>query len=184
MKYCVNKRNLSLSTPRVARGQAGFTLVELLVSLVISLIAIGGMILVMANMVGVTRDSTNTARLTNELRTGMQVLTRELRRANFDEDFTTCIGSGSGACPDFEIVDTLDDVDTETQECLGYGYRRKVGTDWQPATGAMRLNEGVLEFNTTSGSCSTGTWVAITDGDVVDIFDLEWDNDQVHRRLR
>ena len=107
----------------------------------------------------------------------MQVITRELRRANFDEDFTTCIGSGSGACPEFELVDTLDAVANENQECLGYSYRRNVSGAWQPAEGAMRLNEGVLEFNTAGGSCNAGTWVAITDGDVVDIFDLEWDND-------
>ena len=167
-----------MSTPRLRVRQAGFTLVELLVSLVISLIAIGGMILVMANMVGVTGENLNSARLSNELRTAMQVVTRELRRANFDEDFTACVGSGSGACTEFEVVDTFDAVADESRECLGYAYRRKVGGGWQPAEGAMRLNDGVLEFNTANGSCGAGTWVAITDGDVVDIFDLEWDNDQ------
>ncbi len=56
-----------MTVSKYGSRESGFTLVELLVSLVVSLIAVSGMILVMSNLLGVTQDSINTTRLSSEL---------------------------------------------------------------------------------------------------------------------
>ncbi len=68
----------------------GVTLVELMVALVISLIASSAMVLLMANMMGTGTQTIQMSRLTQDLRTAMQLMTRDLRRANYHTNSANC----------------------------------------------------------------------------------------------
>lgn len=169
-----------------ARRQAGFTLIELLVSLAVSLIAVSGMLLVMSNTVGSTAQVIEATRTSSELRTALQLISREVRRANFNENFIRCIGVGDQNCA--FVSDELAFDATAGSACMTYGYRRYdyAAGSW-PADdtirerGALRLNSGTLELNA-DGDCDTvGGWERVSDPNVVritefNIVDAEGDN--------
>ena len=146
-------------------NQKGFTLIELLVAATISLIAITGMVLMMSNTIGTTTDTIANARLTNELRSAMMLLTRDLRRANISDSYMECIATGDVLCP--EVIDTVS-VTSGASGCVGYSYERLDGT---AVSGAFRLSNGVLQMRTDATSCadSANSWQALTDGDVMTI---------------
>jgi len=62
------------------------TLIETLVAMAISLIVIGAMVGMMANTLGTGSRAIEMTRLQQEMRASMQIVTRELRRANFQYD--------------------------------------------------------------------------------------------------
>jgi len=78
--------------PGIRLKQKGVTLIELLVAGVISLIAASGMVLVMASTLGTGSQTIQMARLTQEMRTGMQIMSRELKRANYHSTYLSCYG--------------------------------------------------------------------------------------------
>ena len=73
--------------------QKGMTLMELLIAGTISLIAASGMVIVMANTLGTGSQTIQAARLTQEMRTAMQIMSRELRRANYHSSYMACYGN-------------------------------------------------------------------------------------------
>jgi len=70
--------------------QSGVTLIELMVAMIISLIASSGMVLLMANTMGTGTQTIQMTRLTQEMRTAMQLMTRDLRRANSHNAAANC----------------------------------------------------------------------------------------------
>ena len=112
------------------KHQQGVTLIELLVAGVISLIAVSGMLLVMATTLGTTTQTIEMTRLTQEMRTGMQIMTRELRRANYHPDFISCYGDTSclgtlgidGRIQAITISDNT--VDAGSNDCFWFWYDR------------------------------------------------------------
>ena len=61
----------------------GFSLVELMISIVVGLVVVAGVISVFASAVKSHTDNLRMTRLNQELRTTMTLMTRELRRAGF-----------------------------------------------------------------------------------------------------
>jgi prepilin-type N-terminal cleavage/methylation domain-containing protein len=149
------------------KRQRGMSLVELLVAAAISLIAITGMVMMMSSTLGATSDTVTNARLTNELRNAMMVITRDLRRANISDTYQDCIATGDFLCA--AVVDTV----TVNGSCVSYGYERKGGAD---QFGAVRLNSGVLQYRTDAADCAnSGNWQNLTDGNVMTVgtFNIE-----------
>lgn len=158
----MNHRNL----PR-SRRQGGFTLVELLIAVVISLIAVSGMVIVMGNVVGTTNQVIQQTRLAGDMRAAMQVVVRDLRRANFNEAFASCIGAGNLICtavPDNTTIDT-------GNNCMSYSYRRRdTSGNWQNVSGSVRLSNNQLQFNSAQNNCAASAgWEPLTDPDIVQI---------------
>ena len=158
-----------------SRRQQGYTLVELLVALAVSLIAVAGMLLVMSNTVGSTAQVIEATRTSSELRTAMQLITREVRRANFNENFVQCIGIGDQDC-NFVTDEFAFNNGTAGSECMSYGYRRyDYANDTWPTDdtlrerGAVRLNSGTLELNATGDCTANSGWEPITDPGIVQI---------------
>ena len=69
--------------PRDCRKPTGFSLVELMISIVVGLVVVAGVISVFASAVKSHTDNLRMTRLNQELRTTMTLMTRELRRAGF-----------------------------------------------------------------------------------------------------
>jgi len=116
--------------------QKGMTLVELLVAGTISLIAVSGMVLVMASTLGTTTQTIEMTQLTHDMRTAMQIMTRELRRANYHRNWIDCYGN-MGCRKAISVDDTGNLVDitglvkrigigdsVDANDCLWFWYDR------------------------------------------------------------
>ena len=77
------------TTPLPSRRQAGFSLVELMVAMVAGLIVIGAVIVFTISTVQAYSENIRSSRLTQELRTSMNILAREVRRAGYDSASVT-----------------------------------------------------------------------------------------------
>jgi prepilin-type N-terminal cleavage/methylation domain-containing protein len=89
-----SKMQRSLALP-LRGAQSGFTLLEMLIAALISVIAVTGMLVLMASTLGSAKQTIELGRLTQELRTGMQVMSRDLRRANYHNNFLSCYGNAA-----------------------------------------------------------------------------------------
>lgn len=74
------------------KRQQGMTLMELLVAGFISIIASGAMVVLMANTLSTGTKTIKMTQLSEEMRAAMQIMTRELRRANYHSTYVTCFG--------------------------------------------------------------------------------------------
>ena len=72
--------------------QGGVTLMELMIAAAISIIASAAMLALMANTLGSGTKTIKMTRLTQEMRSAMQIMTRELRRANYHGTYAACFG--------------------------------------------------------------------------------------------
>lgn len=86
MRRAPKRRQLKLA------HQSGMTLMELLVAGAISIIASAAMLALMANTLGSGTKTIKMTRLTQEMRSTMQIMTRELRRANYHGTYAACYG--------------------------------------------------------------------------------------------
>ena len=153
------------------RPAAGFSLVELMIALVVGLIVLGAVLTFTVTMLRSYSENIRSTRLTQELRTSMNVISREVRRAGFDAMSVTRVLTASNPST-FNAM-------TLTANCVSYQYDRGVGGDWGGVPAAtevrgMRLNAttGTVQMNASSATidCSGGNgWVDVTDPSVVQI---------------
>lgn len=172
--------------------QAGFTLMEGMISLALSLVVTSAMVALMANSLGTTSRIIQMSQLTDELRNTMSMLTRDIRRANYSANSAYCYANadcGLGIDPDQTSDNQAPqwgDIDSSVAGCVRFALDRS-GPDGVPdgdATndpmGAFRRREigqvGIIEMYVVTGTdepdCAPGVingWVAVTNPDFVDI---------------
>lgn len=194
----MNTRSRVKSSSVVNRGrhQAGFTLMETMISLALSLVVTSAMVVLMGNSLGTTTRIIQMTQLTDELRNTMSMLTRDIRRANYSANAAYCyansdcgLGIDADATGDNQATQ-WGDIDTTVAGCVRFALDRS-GPDDVPdgdasndPMGAFRLREvvqgddviGVIEMYVVTTpdvpDCSptvTDGWVAVTDPDFVDI---------------
>jgi len=118
------------------KRQRGMTLMELLVAGFISVIVSSGMIILMGNTLGTGTQTIKMTQLSGEMRSAMQIMTRELRRANYHSTYATCFG-------DLDCLQTngIDSKVTEvnindTGDCFWFWYDRPQRCASPPCTAA------------------------------------------------
>lgn len=151
--------------------QAGFSLIELMISLTIGLIVVGAVLAFAVSTVRANSENIRSARLSQDLRTGMNLVMRELRRSGYDAASVRRLAQGVSPSSFTNI--------TVSGQCVTYGYNRPTLTGIGGAPVATELKgirrnatSGALEMNTTSSPMScTGTtgWFEVTDPKVVNI---------------
>ena len=160
------------------KTQRGFGLIEMLVSMALSLLAVSVMVILMASTLGTGSATIQMSRLSQELRASMQLMSRDLRRANFHSSFYNCYAN----------VDCRDDlgisayVDTihinEAGNCFWYWLDRDGDGDLSnDAVGGFRYSTisgiGVIQMRTTGNSAANcdddDGWELITDPNTVEI---------------
>ena len=178
-------RALKRHQPNISR-QGGMTLMELLVAGVISIIASLGMVMVMANSLGTGSQTIKMTRLTQDMRTAMQIMSRELRRANYHSDYMACYGNvdclGAGSLNIAAKVSEIHISDNGNSDCFWFWYDRpqtgtQVAVNAEPVAAFRRTiasgTIGKLQMTTTrttTPGCDANTdWVDITNPDLVDI---------------
>ncbi len=159
---------MRLTSP-TARRARGFSLIELMVAMVAGLIIIGAAVTFAVSTMRSYSENILSSRLTQELRTGMNLVVRELRRAGHDSTAVSRVLTTTSASGFTNL-----EVDGS---CITYEYdRQEAGTGVPDGTEVrgFRVSGGVLQL-TTSGDCDTGDddWEDITDPDVVQITKFE-----------
>jgi Tfp pilus assembly protein PilW len=194
---------------RSIKRQRGMTLIELLVAGIISLISVSGMVIVMANTLGTSAQTIKMSSVSQEMRTAMQIMTRELRRANYQPGFLACYGD-TGCLTRVPVGDPpvatditdkinviqISDTSFGTDDCFWFWYERpddsgtgSVGAGTEYVAAFRRSEEngvGKLQMTSTRTSnvaCTAtdilGNWEDITDPNVVDVLTFSVDNADV-----
>ena len=181
--------------------QLGMSLTELLVATVISLVSSSAMIMLMSNTFGSTSRTIAMTGLTQKMRASMQIISRDLRRANYLSplDARTCFANVDcladlGFDGNIGTIVIGDDSDGDGYgECLSFWLDRDQSSSFEATEmGAYRLNVSggigsieMLRSFTGMGAdnCPTGTWVAITNPDVVDVQTFEVDNSESYTEV-
>ncbi len=160
------------------RRQAGFSLMEAVVAMSISLVVTASMVALMANSLGATSRVVNMTKLSDDLRSTMQMLTRDVRRASYNANALLCYGNencytdgsvtlagdlvinNSNDCFTFQL-DRLHDGNS-TNDAAGGFRRRTVG-----AVGALEMWTGGSAPNCAAGA--GGSWVRVTNPDSMNV---------------
>lgn len=145
--------------------QRGFSLVELMVGLVAGMIVVGAVSSFTVATLRASSQNIQSSRLTQDLRTTMALVTRELRRSGYDGNAVQNLGSGSS----LSNFTALEAPPFGPAGCISYQYTRDVGA---APFRAIRMNGGALEMgtsNATISNCNAGNWSVISDPDVVTI---------------
>lgn len=173
-------------------NQRGLGIVEMMISMALSLLAVTTMVVLMANTLGNGATTIQMSRLSKELRASMQLMSRDLRRANFHSSFLNC----------FANVDCRDDLNiaayvntihiNATGDCFWYWLDRDGDAELNDdPVGGFRFSTvngvGVIQMRTTGNSaanCDDGTdWELITDPNTVEITSFNVSNSDSYTEI-
>ena len=155
--------------------QSGVTLVEALIGLALSLIVVTSMVGLMSNSLGSASKIIQMTQLSDDLRNTMSMVTRDMRRANYNANAYQCYANS-----DCGVDGTTNQsgIVTISGDCLLYNIDRDQNGDGSTdgAGGFRRSTSGTTGFiemwvGGASPAC-TGThadWIALTDPDFVDV---------------
>jgi hypothetical protein len=181
--------------------QNGMSVVELLVATVISLVTSSAMIMLMANTLGSSSRTIAMTGLTQKMRASMQIISRDLRRANYlsPVDARTCFANVDclvdlGFDSNIGNIVIGDDSDGDGYgECLSFWLDRNQSSSFEATEmGAYRLNVnagiGSIEMlrsftGMEANNCPSGTWVPITDPKIIDVQRFEVDNSGTYTEI-
>ena len=141
----------------------GFTLIELMISIVIGLIILSAVIGIFISMIKADNDNLKSIRLNRELRAAMSLIIRDLRRSGYNGSAAATVIAGT-ANPFQEMA--------TTETCVIYVYdKNNSGTvDGNSERFGFRLNSGAIESRENSENCAGSTnWDNITDDNLVKI---------------
>ena len=160
------------------KNQRGFGLIEMLVSMALSLLAVSVMVILMASTLGSGTATIQMSRLSQELRASMQLMSRDLRRANFHSSFFNCYANVD-CRNDLGIATYVDNIHINAAEnCFWYWLDRDGDADLSnDAVGGFRYSTiggvGVIQMRTTGNSAANcdddDGWELITDPNTVEI---------------
>ena len=164
--------------------QTGFTLMEMLVASVVGVIAVSAMAMIMAGTLGAATQTIEFSRLTEDMRTGVQIMSRELRRANYHANFLQCYGNVN-CRDDLGISGTIKEIgiaDSGNNDCLWFWYQRPGGGNFVAAfrRGVNADGVGALQMTvvvTGTPDCDDATnWIDITDTNFADVLTFNVSN--------
>ncbi|HLF31018.1 MAG TPA: prepilin-type N-terminal cleavage/methylation domain-containing protein [Xanthomonadales bacterium] len=182
MHTSLNSRRLGI------RRQAGFSLMEAVVAMSISLVVTASMVALMANSLGTTSRIVNMTKLSDDLRSTMQLLTRDVRRASYNANAMLCYGNDD-CYTDGSLTMSGDVVISNTEDCFTFQLDRlSDGDSTNDEAGGFRRVEtggvGALEMWTGGNApdCaaeSGGDWVQVTNPDSMDITGFNVNDDDL-----
>ena len=166
-----NKCNEMNRRPKsFAESIAGFSLVELMVSIAIGLFLIAVTLTLFGSSIKSSRDVLASARLNQELNAVMQVMVDDIRRAGYSDGDQAVYSNGATA-----------DLSIPAANCIVYSYDRDdSGAIEDDEKHGFRLSGGAVDYlvsstNAPLGTCGTGngnSWQPLTDDDVVEVTSL------------
>jgi len=132
----------------------GFTLIELMVALAVSLIVALSAVGFVVSLIKANTENLQVTRLTQELRSLSEVISREVRRARYVNDPVGLIGSLGGT--------NHDAINTGTAGCIIFSYDDPPNP---PSPGvtvsrSIRLNGEAVFLNTSGSTCAGGAAIS------------------------
>jgi prepilin-type N-terminal cleavage/methylation domain-containing protein len=148
-----------------AKPSPGFTLIELMVAITLGLIVIGSLVAFTVSTVRANNENVRMTRLTQDLRTSMNLAVREVRRSGYD---ATSVTRALTTEDPSNFLDLTVDEDTD---CVTYTYDRDETTT---ESRGFKLNTGTgalqMKVSDTTVDCdSAAGWEDISDPNVVEI---------------
>jgi len=160
------------------RLQAGFSLMETVVAMSISLVVTAAMVALMANTLGSATRIVNMTKLSDDLRSTMQMLTRDVRRTSYNADAFLCYGN-EDCFSDGSVTMAGEITINADQNCFTFLMdRENDGDSTNDDAGGFRLSGdgdvGFLEMWTGNNSpdcdaATGGDWVRLTNPASMDI---------------
>jgi type II secretory pathway pseudopilin PulG len=195
MKTLKHKRPVRPTGPSAAHRQSGVTLMEMMISLALSLVVTTAMITLMGNSMGSATRIIQMTQLSDELRNAMSMLSRDVRRANYNPYSLHCYANADCGINDdaplkVNFINDLDVVfyDGDDKRCLRYFLERAAPTGEPGAVGGggfrLARNDSVGHIEMWTGAaappadCSGDDWIAVTDPGFVNITDLTIEEDE------
>lgn len=152
------------------RSQFGLTLVELLVALVASLVVIAGATSIYLASIRLENDNVNLARLTQDMRSLLDVMVRDIRRAGFASSDPVGNRSYLNSNPFFGSA--IDGLPEGGDDCIVYTYNRDDSNENPLVVESdeyfgFRLNTEddrveMSQGGATNADCTNGDWVALS----------------------
>jgi type II secretory pathway pseudopilin PulG len=167
--------------------QSGMSLMEVLVSMSISLIVTASMVALMANSLANTARIIKMTKLSDDMRMALQMMSRDVRRSSYNANSMLCYANddcstdGAVTLPaDIAINDDEDcftflmdrDHDGDSTENSAGGFRRVTEGD----VGLIEMWTGDSAPNC-DAAAGSANWVQITNPADMDIFDFDVDED-------
>ena len=185
--------------------QSGASLMEVLVAMTISLVVTASMIAMMSNTLGTTARIINMTKLQDDMRVAMQMMTRDVRRSNFNAASQYCYANNDCGTDivtfndvDGVAIELADDIGfNDTNTCFFFAMDREgtaVSTGDElggfrqvPKTNERGIEVGVIQMWTGGAddvlACGEdpetpgSKWVDITNPESMDIFAFTVDDD-------
>lgn len=171
----------SRAFPAAAKRTRGFSLIELMVALIAGLIVLGATVAFTVSMLRSHTENILATRLSQELRTAMALITRELRRAGYNDLAGLTVGQGT------EVLSPFSQMTIEN-ECAIFAYDSAGGTPGEIDPGEVKglrrtvtNGVGVVQYSpggAVQPTCDgAGVWEDITDTASVDVTLLSFELD-------
>lgn len=182
----------------INRKQKGFTLIEIMISLLLGLIVIGGALSIYISTIRSSTDITNSARLNYDLDSVMQLMVNDIRRAGFwggavsgssaRNNPTTCDEGNPFSCGTTNIIVSKKAGEADNS-CILYTYDADSSGINTPLNVTddvdldeffgFRLNGDGIDIrfsvdNTTDLDCDSGNWENIVDTTKIQITALSF----------
>ena len=140
--------------PATGRKSSGFTLIELMIALAVSLIVALSAVGFVVSLVKANTETLHMTRLTQELRSLSEVVSREVRRARYVNDPVGLIGSLGGT--------NHDAINTSTAGCIIFSYDDPPNppTPGVTVSRSIRLNGEAIFLNTAGTACTGGAAIS------------------------
>ena len=178
----------------VIKKQAGMTLIELMIGMLVGLFIVGGVISVYVAVAASSGDTLKQSRLNQEMSAIMNVMSNDIRRAGYwsdaagsqpqDNPFAQYNTTANDDSTALEVRDAVADVfisDTASGSSIIYSYDTdeddsldagdRLGFRWRGAGNALEMRTG----GTIADSCTNGTWVAVNNTNSITINALTFD---------
>jgi prepilin-type N-terminal cleavage/methylation domain-containing protein len=163
----------------IIKNQSGMTLVEMMVALALSMIVTSSMVVLMGNSLGAASRIIQMTQLSDDMRNSMSMVTRDLRRANYNANAVFCYGNAD--CATDGSAPQVDDITVEEDSCLTFNLDRNLDGDaTDDGAGGFRRSVtpggvGFIEMwvGDAAPDCDAvaDDWIALTDPEYVDILD-------------
>jgi len=166
---------------------------ELLVAGMISVIVSSGMVILMANTMGTSTQTIMNTSVSSQMRTAVQIMSRELRRANYHATYAACFGDLNCRAT-LGVTDEVAEININADnDCFWFWYDRpqrcpgptctvaallaaQTAITAETVAGFRRMENadgiGIIQMTTsgtTAASCPTAGWVDITNPEMVDV---------------
>ena len=151
------------------RPQRGFSLIELLISIVVGLVITGAVVSFIASTVTANNATMRATKLSQELRTLTELISRDLKRARGMIEPVSNMGTGcsttagdADACEGLAVMQSVTLAPNDTaSNCITYGYQTVDTTATPPVVNSFRAVRRVV-------TGTIGTIVMVRDNAALD----------------